>query len=300
MFYLTTPIYYINDVPHLGHAYTTVAADFVARWRRLEGRPVHFLTGTDEHGERILRTAESKGMKAKEWADSIVPRWSEVWSALDISNDDFIRTTEERHERPVQSFMQALYERDEIYLGSYEGLYCLGCEAFKSPAELVDGNCPLHGTKPQVVEEENYFFKLSDYAGRLIELYETSPGFVRPEGRRNEVLGKVRQGLDDLSISRISFDWGIPIPWDTKHVIYVWVDALQNYVTAAGYDSDDDAFRRIWPADIHLVGKDILWFHAVIWPALLMALGEPLPGTVFGHGWWISEGQKMSKSLGNF
>jgi methionyl-tRNA synthetase len=296
MFYLTTPIYYINDVPHLGHAYTTVAADFVARWRRLEGRPVHFLTGTDEHGERILRTAESKGMKAKEWADSIVPRWSEVWSALDISNDDFIRTTEERHERPVQRFMQALYERGEIYLGSYEGLYCLGCEAFKTPAELVDGNCPLHGTKPQVVEEENYFFKLSDYAGRLIDLYETSPGFVRPEGRRNEVLGKVRQGLDDLSISRISFDWGIPIPWDTKHVIYVWIDALLNYITAIGYGTSSSSFERIWPANVHFMGKDILWFHSVIWPAMLMALDLPLPETVFAHGYLRVGGEKMSKS----
>jgi methionyl-tRNA synthetase len=296
MFYLTTPIYYINDVPHLGHAYTTVAADFVARWRRLEGRSVHFLTGTDEHGERILRTAESKGMEAKEWADSIVPRWSEVWSALAISNDDFIRTTEERHERPVQSFMQALYDRDQIYLGSYEGLYCLGCEAFKTPAELVDGKCPLHGTEPQVVEEENYFFKLSEYAERLIELYETSPRFVRPEGRRNEVLGKVRQGLDDLSISRVSFDWGIPIPWDTKHVIYVWIDALLNYITAIGYGTGSGSFESIWPANVHFMGKDILWFHSVIWPAMLMALDLPLPETVFAHGYLQVGGEKMSKS----
>jgi methionyl-tRNA synthetase len=296
MFYLTTPIYYINDVPHLGHAYTTVAADFIARWRRLEGRPVYFLTGTDEHGERILRTAEAKGMGAKQWADSIVPRWTEVWKALDISNDDFIRTTEERHETPVQTFLQALAERDQIYLGSYEGLYCLGCEAFKTPAELVDGRCPLHGTEPQVVEEDNYFFRLSDYTERLIELYETRPGFVRPGARRNEVLGKVRQGLDDLSISRVSFDWGIPIPWDTKHVVYVWIDALLNYITAIGFGTNADDFERIWPADVHLVGKDILWFHSVIWPAMLMALDLPLPETVFAHGYLQVGGEKMSKS----
>jgi methionyl-tRNA synthetase len=296
VFYVTTPIYYVNDVPHLGHAYTTVAADFVARWRRLEGRAVHFLTGTDEHGERILRTAEAKGVTPKQWADSIVPRWTEVWSALDISNDDFIRTTEERHERPVQAFVQALYDRGEVYLGKYEGLYCLGCEAFKSPAELVDGRCPLHGTKPEVVQEENYFFRLSSYADRLIELYETRPAFVRPEVRRNEVLGKVRQGLEDLSISRVSFDWGVPVPWDSRHVIYVWIDALQNYITAIGYGADDARFHRVWPANIHLIGKDILWFHSVIWPAMLMALDMPLPETVFAHGYLQVGGEKMSKS----
>jgi methionyl-tRNA synthetase len=219
-----------------------------------------------------------------------------VWKALDISNDDFIRTTEERHETPVQTFLQALAERDQIYLGSYEGLYCLGCEAFKTPAELVDGRCPLHGTEPQVVEEDNYFFRLSDYTERLIELYETRPGFVRPGARRNEVLGKVRQGLDDLSISRVSFDWGIPIPWDTKHVVYVWIDALLNYITAIGFGTNADDFERIWPADVHLVGKDILWFHSVIWPAMLMALDLPLPETVFAHGYLQVGGEKMSKS----
>ena len=295
-FYLTTPIFYINDVPHLGHAYTTVNSDFVCRFRRMQGRDVHFLTGTDEHGEKILRTAEAKGLDPRTWADQIVPRWTEVWDALDISNDDFIRTTEPRHEGPVQAFVQALYDKDEIYLGTYEGLYCVGCEAFKLPDELVDGKCPLHGTEPDVVKEDNYFFRLSKYADRLIEWYENDERSVMPESRRNEVLGKVRGGLEDLSISRISFDWGIPVPWDDKHVIYVWVDALQNYVTAIGYASDEETFERIWPADVHLIGKDILWFHAVIWPAMLMAHGLPLPETVFAHGFLQVGGEKMSKS----
>ena len=295
IFYITTPIYYVNDVPHLGHAYTTVAADFVARWRRLEGRRVHFLTGTDEHGEKLLRSAEAHGLPPKEWLDQIVPRWTEVWAALDISNDDFIRTTEARHEGPVQEFVQALYDRDEVYLGTYEGLYCVGCEAFKQPDELVDGKCPDHGIEPEVVKEDNYFFRLSKYADRLVELYE-SGDFVLPEARRNEVLGKVKQGLDDLSISRVSFDWGIPIPWDDKHVIYVWIDALQNYITAVGYGSDRERFEAIWPADIHFMGKDILWFHSVIWPAMLMALDLPLPRTVFAHGFLQVGGEKMSKS----
>lgn len=267
-----------------------------SRFRRLQGRRVFFLTGTDEHGVRIARTAESKGLAPRDWADQIVPRWHGAWKALDISYDDFIRTTEQRHEGPVQQFVQALYDKDEIYLGSYEGLYCVGCEAFKQPDELVDGKCPLHGIEPEVVEEDNYFFRLSKYRDRLIELYETDERFVMPEVRRNEVLGKVKQGLQDLSISRVSFDWGIPIPWDPKHVIYVWVDALQNYITAAGYGSDDERFNRVWPADIHLIGKDIVWFHAVIWPALLMALDLPLPRTVFAHGFLLVGGEKMSKS----
>ncbi|HEV2757467.1 MAG TPA: methionine--tRNA ligase [Actinomycetota bacterium] len=296
IFYLTTPIFYINDVPHLGHAYNAVNSDFVCRFRRMQGRSVHFLTGTDEHGEKVMRTAEAKGVAPKEWADQIVPRWTEVWEALDISNDDFIRTTEPRHEGPVQAFVQGLYDKDEIYLGTYEGLYCVGCEQFKLPDELVDGNCPLHGVPPEVVKEDNYFFRLSKYADRLIEWYENDERSVLPEARRNEVLGKVRQGLDDLSISRVSFDWGIPVPWDEKHVIYVWVDALQNYITAIGYGSDEDGFRRIWPADVHMIGKDILWFHAVIWPAMLMAQGLPLPKTVFAHGFLQVGGEKMSKS----
>ncbi len=296
VFYLTTPIYYVNDVPHLGHAYSTIAADFVSRFRRMQGRRVHFLTGTDEHGQNVARTAADHGLSPRDWTDRIVPRWREVWEALDISNDDFIRTTEERHERPVQQFVQELYRRDEVYLGTYEGLYCVRCEAFKLPDELIDGKCPLHGIEPEVVEEDNYFFRLSNYQDRLIQLYETNPRFIMPEARRNEILGKVKQGLDDLSISRVSFDWGIPVPWDPKHVIYVWVDALQNYITAVGYGSDDRRFRTIWPADVHLIGKDILWFHSVIWPAMLMAVDLPLPKTVFAHGFLLVGGEKMSKS----
>ncbi|MGH2757832.1 MAG: methionine--tRNA ligase [Actinomycetota bacterium] len=297
VFYVTTPIYYPNADPHIGSAYTTVAGDFLARFRRLQGREVHYLTGTDEHGQRMLQTAEAAGMKPLDFLDSIVPRYKEAWAALDIAYDDFIRTTEERHETAVAAFVQDLHDRGEIYLGTYEGLYCVGCEAFKLPDELVDGKCPLHDTVPDVVKEENYFFRLSKYQDRLIDLYENSdPPFVQPESRRNEVLGKVRQGLDDLSISRVSFDWGVPIPWDTKHVIYVWVDALQNYITAIGYGWDDPNFRRIWPADVHLIGKDILWFHTVIWPAMLMAVEVPLPTTVFAHGYLQVGGQKMSKS----
>lgn len=296
VFYVTTPIYYVNDVPHLGHAYTTVAADFISRFRRLEGREVHFLTGTDEHGQKILRTAEEKGLSPKEWTDQILPRWTEVWEALQITNDDFIRTTETRHEEPVKRFVQDLYDKGEIYLGEYEGLYCVGCEAFKTPDELVDGKCPLHGTEPEVVKEQNYFFRLSKYADALIELYEKDPRAIMPEARRNEILGKLRQGLEDLSISRVSFDWGVQLPMDDKHVIYVWIDALQNYITAIGYGSDQQRFERIWPANIHFVGKDILWFHSVIWPAMLMAQGLPLPRTVYAHGFLQVGGEKMSKS----
>ena len=296
-FYLTTPIYYVNDVPHLGHAYTTVHADFISRWQRMRGREVIFLTGTDEHGQKILRTAEKKGLDPKAWTDSIVPRWKEVWEALDISNDDFIRTTdEERHEIPVQKFWQALHDKGEVYKDVYEGLYCVGCEAFKTEDELVDGKCPLHHTEPELVREDNYFFRLGKYADRLIELYEKDPPFVMPEARRNEVLGKVKQGLSDLSMSRASFDWGIPVPWDESQVIYVWLDALQNYLNAAGYGSDEEKLKRVWPADVHLIGKDILWFHAVIWPAMLMAAELPLPEVVFAHGFLQVGGEKMSKS----
>ena len=297
VFYLTTPIYYVNDVPHLGHAYTTIHADLVARWQRMQGREVIFLTGTDEHGQKILRTAEKQGLDPKAWTDGIVPRWKEVWEALDISNDDFIRTTDEdRHEKPVQRFWEVLYEKGEVYKDVYEGLYCVGCEAFKTEDELVDGKCPLHHTEPELVREDNYFFRLGKYADRLIELYETNPRFVMPEARRNEVLGKVRQGLSDLSMSRATFDWGIPVPWDESQVIYVWLDALQNYLNAAGFGNDEEKLKRVWPANVHMIGKDILWFHAVIWPAMLMAAELPLPETVFAHGFLQVGGEKMSKS----
>ncbi len=295
VFYLTTPIYYPTADPHIGHAYTTIAGDFIARFRRLQGRRVHYLTGTDEHGQNIQRRAQQRGQTPREFLDAILPKWKAVWDALDISYDDFIRTTEPRHEQAVAAFVQALHDTGDVYLGTYRGLYCLGCEAFKTPDELVDGRCPLHDLVPEEVEEDNYFFRLSRYRERLIELYETTD-IVQPEARRNEVLGKVRQGLEDLSISRVSFDWGVPVPWDPKHVIYVWVDALLNYVTAIGYGTDPARFDAVWPADLHLIGKDILWFHTVIWPAMLMALDLPLPRRVFAHGYLLVRGEKMSKT----
>jgi methionyl-tRNA synthetase len=295
-FYITTPIYYVNDVPHIGHAYTTVAADFVARYRRLRGEKVFFLTGTDEHGQKVARAAEDRGVPPQAWADEIVPRWREVWKALDISNDDFIRTTEERHVKPVQQLVQELHDKGDVYLGTYEGLYCVACEQFYLEDELIEGKCPVHDRPVERVKEENYFFRLSAYREKLLEHYQTHPEFVQPEERRNEVMAFVAGRLQDLSISRTSFTWGVPIPWDSRHVMYVWVDALQNYITAAGYGSDEERFTALWPADYHFVGKDILRFHAVIWPAVLMAAGLPLPRTVYAHGWLLVGGEKMSKT----
>jgi methionyl-tRNA synthetase len=308
-FYLTTPIYYVNDAPHIGHAYTTVAADVVTRWHRQRQESVWFLTGTDEHGEKVLRTAEANGVSPQDWADRLVETaWKPVLETLDVRNDDFIRTTQERHETSVQAFLQDLYDKGEIYEGSYEGPYCVGCEEYKLPGELVDGTgdyagqkvCAIHGTPVEMLSEQNYFFKMSAYADRLIALYEEHPEFVQPASARNEVASFVKQGLQDLSISRSTFDWGVPIPWDSSHVLYVWFDALLNYATAVGLDSSDpelkEQFARTWPADVHLVGKDILRFHAVIWPAMLMAAGLPLPKTVFAHGWLLVGGEKMSKS----
>ena len=308
-FYLTTPIYYVNDAPHIGHAYTTVAADVVTRWHRQRQEDVWFLTGTDEHGEKVLRTAEVNGVGPQAWADRLVETaWKPVLKTLDVRNDDFIRTTQERHESAVQTFLQDLHDRGEIYSGSYEGPYCVGCEEYKLPGDLVDGTgeyegqklCPIHLKPVEMLAEENYFFRMSAYADRLLALYEEHPEFVQPASARNEVIGFVKQGLQDLSISRSTFDWGIPIPWDDKHVLYVWFDALLNYATAIGYGADDEAareqFARTWPADVHLVGKDILRFHAIIWPAMLMAQGLPLPGKVAANGWLMVGGEKMSKS----
>jgi methionyl-tRNA synthetase len=296
-FYITTPIYYVNDVPHIGHAYTTIAADALARWRRAHGDEVMFLTGTDEHGQKVARSAAEHGVSPQAWTDQIVVRWKQVWDDLDISYDDFIRTTEPRHVVPVQHLVQRLYDAGDVYRSSYEGLYCVSCEQFYTRAELVDGDkCPTHGHPVEVVTEENYFFRLSKYADRLLDLYRERPEFVRPESRLREVVSFVESGLEDLSISRSTFDWGVPIPWDPDHVMYVWVDALQNYITAAGYDADMARFERTWPADVHLVGKDILRFHAVIWPALLMAAGLEVPRRVHAHGWLLVGGEKMSKS----
>lgn len=296
IFYITTPIYYVNDVPHIGHAYTTVAADFVARYLRLAGDEVFFLTGTDEHGQKVARAAEKKGVDPQAWCDEIVPRWLQVWERLEISYDDFIRTTQERHTRPVADLVQTLYEQGDIYAGHYEGPYCVSCETFYQSSELIDGRCPIHDRPVEIVKEENYFFRLSAYRDRLLRLYEEHPKFVQPEVRRNEVQSFVKGGLDDLSISRTSFSWGVPIPWNPAHVMYVWIDALQNYITAAGFGSDPVRFGRTWPADYHFIGKDILRHHAVIWPAVLMAAGLPLPRTVFAHGFLTVGGKKMSKT----
>jgi methionyl-tRNA synthetase len=302
-YYVSTPIYYVNDRPHLGHAYTTVAGDVLTRWHRQRGEKVWFLTGTDEHGQKIMRTAEAHGLTPQEWCDKLVGEaWKPLWQHLNIANDDFIRTTQARHTERVQEFVQDLHDKGEIYKGGYSGPYCVGCEEYKIPGELLDGAtpeqklCPVHKTPVEWLEEENYFFKLSAYGPRLLEHYAANPDFVAPASARNEVLRFVEQGLQDLSISRSTFDWGIPLPWDSKHVLYVWVDALLNYATAVGYGADPERFAEIWPASVHLVGKDILRFHAVIWPAMLMAAGLPLPKRVVANGWLMVGGEKMSKS----
>ncbi|MBD9731334.1 methionine--tRNA ligase [Streptomyces sp. H28] len=304
-YYVTTPIYYVNDAPHLGHAYTTVAGDVLTRWHRQRGEKVWYLTGTDEHGQKIMRTAEANGVTPQAWADKLVTEsWQPLWEHLDIANDDFIRTTQKRHTDRVQEFVQDLYDRGEIYKGGYEGPYCVGCEEYKSPDQLLDGEgeyaglqiCAVHKKPVEMLKEENYFFKLSEYGEKLLAHYEANPGFIQPESARNEVVNFVRQGLQDLSISRSTFDWGVPVPWDDKHVIYVWIDALLNYATAVGYNENPEKFESTFPADVHLVGKDILRFHAVIWPAMLMAQGLPLPGRIAANGWLMVGGEKMSKS----
>jgi methionyl-tRNA synthetase len=297
-FYITTPIYYPNDVPHIGHAYTSVAADFIARYHRLRGEHVFHLTGTDEHGLNLQRAAERAGKDPKTWVDEMEPRWREVWARLDIAYDDYIRTTEPRHQAAVVKLLQTVHDngRGDIYLGTYEGLYCVSCELYYTEGDLRDGNCPVHGRPVERMSEENYFFRLSAYADTLMEHYERHPKAVQPEVRRNEVLSLIKRGLQDFSISRTSFDWGIPLPWDPRHVCYVWFDALTNYITAAGYGSDPDRFVRIWPADIHLIGKDILRQHAIYWPAMLIAAGIDPPGQVWAHGHLLVGGEKMSKT----
>ena len=300
-FYITTPIYYVNGEPHIGTAYTTVAADTIARFNRLDGQDVHFLTGLDEHGQKVAQSAAEHGMTPQEWCDSQLPQFQELWRDLNITNDDFIRTTEERHMRGVQKFLQTLYDNGYLYKDSYEGLYCTPCETFFSEEDLVDGCCPDCGRPVQPIKEENWFFKLSEFGDKLIAYYEENPEFIRPEIRRNEVMSFVKSGMHDLSISRSTFDWGVPLPFDPEHVTYVWVDALINYLTALGYGSEDEQeFERRWPADFHFVGKDIIRFHCVIWPAMLMAAGMPLPKHVFAHGFLMAaDGSKMSKSKGN-
>ncbi len=299
-FYVTTPIYYVNDVPHIGHAYTTVAADVIARFRRLVGDRVFFLTGTDEHGQKIERVALASGEKPIELADRVVLRFKGLWEKLNIQNDDFIRTTEERHKKAVLELFRRVNSRGDIYLGEYEDWYCVFDETFWTETQLGGSRtCPDCGRPVERLKEESYFFRLSKYEKPLLEFYENNPDFVQPSFRKNEVVSFVRGGLRDLSISRTSFSWGIPIPDKPKHVIYVWFDALTNYITAAGFPEDTGRLEEIWPADIHLVGKDILRFHAVYWPAFLISAGLTPPRKVFAHGWWTVEGEKMSKSKGN-
>jgi methionyl-tRNA synthetase len=302
-FYVTTPIYYVNDIPHIGHAYTTVIADALARFNRLRGRDVYFLTGTDEHGQKIEKAAAEKGLQPLDLADRVVLRYKELWEALHISNDGFIRTTDPHHEQGVQKLFRALKEKGDIYKGTYQGWYCVSDENFLAddvPFQPEgDKACPDCGKRAILVSEETYFFKLSKYQQPLLDFYARNPEFVRPPSRMNEVVSFVRQGLRDLSITRTSVKWGIAVPDDPKHTIYVWFDALHNYVTAVGYDWDPERFSKFWPATLHLIGKDILRFHAVFWPAFLMASGLPLPETVYGHGWWLKDEAKMSKSKGN-
>ena len=300
-FYITTPIYYPSDKLHIGHAYTTVAGDAMARYKRLRGYDVMFLTGTDEHGQKIERKAKEKGMSPQQFVDGIVAGIKALWEKLDISYDDFIRTTEERHKRAVERIFQKFVDQGDVYLGEYEGWYCTPCETFFLERQLKDGNCPDCGRPVELIKEQCYFFRMSKYVDRLLNYYEENPDFIQPESRKNEMINNfIKPGLEDLAVSRTTFDWGIPVPGNPKHVIYVWIDALSNYITALGCEGEDDEkFRRYWPADVHLVGKEIVRFHTIYWPIMLMALGLPLPKKVFGHGWLLMKDGKMSKSKGN-
>ncbi len=295
-YYITTPIYYPSANLHVGHTYCTVMADAMARFKRLCGYDVHFLTGTDEHGQKIETLAEAKGVTPQAYVDEVVDGIKKLWKTMEISYDDFIRTTEPRHVKRVQKIFMKIYENGDIYKGEYEGLYCTPCESFWTESQLVNGCCPDCGRPVQAAKEEAYFFRLSKYADRLLELFEKNPEFLQPESRRNEMTSFIKQGLDDLCISRSTFDWGIPVPVDEKHVIYVWLDALTNYITALGYPDEPELYNKYWPADVHLVGKEIVRFHSIIWPAMLMSAGLPLPKQVLGHGWLLLGGEKVSKS----
>ena len=300
-YYITTPIYYPSTKLHIGNTYTTVAADALARFKRLNGYDVMFLTGTDEHGQKIQRIAEEKGITPKEHVDEIVAGIKDLWSMMDISYDKFIRTTDDYHKKTVQKIFKQLYDQGDIYKSSYEGLYCTPCESFWTETQLVNGNCPDCGRPVEKSKEEAYFFRMSKYADRLMEYIEAHPEFIQPESRKNEMVNNfLKPGLQDLCVSRTSFNWGVPVTFDEGHVVYVWIDALSNYISALGYGSDnDELYKKYWPADVHLIGKDILRFHTIYWPIMLMALGEELPKQVFGHGWLLVDGGKMSKSKGN-
>ncbi len=299
-FYITTPIYYPSANLHIGHAYCTVMADTMTRYKRMQGYETYFLTGSDEHGQKIERVAKAEGVTPIEYTDKIVATFQALWERLLISNDDFIRTTQPRHMEVVQKIFQTIYEKGDIYKSEYEGHYCTPCETFFTERQLVDGNCPDCGRPTELIKEESYFFKMSKYQDQLLQYIDEHPDFIQPVARRNEMINFIKQGLEDLCISRTTFDWGIPVPINDKHVIYVWFDALTNYISALGYGTEnDDLYQKFWPADIHLVGKDIARFHAIIWPCILMAADLPLPKQVFGHGWVLLNSGKMSKSKGN-
>lgn len=315
-FYATTPIYYVNSAPHIGHAYTTIALDILSRYKRQKGFDVRFLTGTDEHGAKIEKSAEARGITPKALTDEVSAKYQEMWKTLNISYDDFIRTTDAKHEHVVQAIFEKLLKSGDIYLGSYSGKYCLSCEQYYNDSEILEGGlCPVHKKPLSEVHEETYFFKLSRYEKPLLKYYEEHPEFLSPKTRANEIINFVKGGLQDLSVTRTKVAWGVQVPSDPKHTIYVWFDALINYITAAGFgtlicgDKTEheaqlkqiraEKFEDLWPADLHMVGKEIFRFHTVIWPAVLMALGLPLPKKVFAHGWWTVEGEKMSKTLGN-
>ena len=301
-FYITTPIYYPSANFHIGHCYTTIIADAIARYKRLSGYDVFYLTGTDEHGLKIQKKAIEAGITPQEYVDRIVVNSKDLWKSLNISYDKFIRTTDIEHVKCVQKIFEKLYNQGDIYKGEYKGLYCTPCESFWTESQLVDGKCPDCGREVNEVKEEAYFFRLSKYQDRLIEFYNEHPDFIEPESRKNEMINNfIKPGLEDLCVSRTTFDWGIPVTFDSKHVVYVWIDALSNYISALGYLSDDDTlFKKYWPCDLHIVGKEIIRFHTIIWPIMLMALDLPLPKKVFGHGWLIINGGKISKSLGNY
>lgn len=301
-YYITTPIYYPSSKFHVGHCYCTIIADAIARYKRLQGYNVFFMTGTDEHGQKIERKAKEAGKTPKEYVDEIVSDTKELWKSLGITYDKYIRTTDKEHVECVKKIFQKLYEKGDIYLDEYEGLYCTPCEAFWTETQLVDGKCPDCGRDVELVREESYFFRLSKYQDKLLDYYKEHPDFLEPISRKNEMINNFfNKGLEDLCVSRTTIDWGIPVPFDPKHTIYVWIDALTNYISALGYLSDDDSkLKEFWPADLHLVGKEIFRFHAIIWPAILMALDLPLPKKIFGHGWLVVDGAKISKSLGNY
>lgn len=298
-FYITTPIYYPSDNLHIGHAYTTVAADCMARYKRMQGYDVYYLTGTDEHGQKIERSAREKGLEPAPYVDAIVKNIRNLWEKMHISNNDFIRTSEPRHKEVVQKIFQKVYDNGDIYLSAYEGWYCTPCETFFTKRQLLEEKCPDCGRDVELLKEESYFFKMSKYADRLLEHIEKHPDFIQPESRRNEVVNFIKGGLEDLSVSRTTFKWGIEVPFDEKHIVYVWFDALINYISGIGYSKNEGLFMKYWPADVHLMAKDIIRFHAIIWPTILMAIDLPLPKKVFAHGWIMLEGGKMSKSKGN-